>query len=46
MLMFDSVRDSLSDLVQQFMNHINVGQPIPSAKEIRMALHRFLNGEA
>lgn len=47
MLMPDSVRDSLSDLVPQFMNYINAGQPIPSAKEIRMrmALHRFLNGE-
>ena len=46
MLMPDSVRDSLSDLVPQFMNYINAGQPIPSAKEIRMrmALHRFLDG--
>lgn len=36
MLMPDSVRDSLTDLVPQFMNYINVGQPIPSAKEIRI----------
>lgn len=44
MLMPDSVRDSLADFVPQFMNYINAGQPIPSAKEIRMrmALHRFL----
>ena len=43
MLMPDSVRDSLAD----FMNYINAGQPIPSAKEIRMrmALHRFWDGE-
>ena len=43
MLMPDSVRDSLSDLVPQFMNYINAGQLIPSVKEIRMrmALHRF-----
>ena len=47
MLMPDSVRDSLADFVPQFMNYINAGQRIPSAKEIRMrmALHRFLNGE-
>ena len=46
MLMPDSVRDSLADFVPQFMNYINAGQPIPSAKEIRMrmALHRFLDG--
>ena len=45
MLMPDSVRDSLADFVPQFMNYINAGQPIPSAKEIRMrmALHRFLD---
>lgn len=36
MLMPDSVRDSLSDLVPQFMNYINAGQLIPSVKEIRM----------
>ena len=43
MLMPDSVRDSLSDLVPQFMNYINAGQLIPSVKEIRMrmALHRL-----
>ena len=47
MLMPDSVRDSLADFVPQFMNYINAGQPIPSAKEIRMrmALHRFWDGE-
>lgn len=46
MLMPDSVRDSLSDLVPQFMNYINAGQLIPSVKEIRMrmALHRFWIG--
>lgn len=46
MLMPDSVRDSLADFVPQFMNYINAGQPIPSAKEIRMrmALHRFWMG--
>ena len=48
MLMPDSVRDSLSDLVPQFMNYINAGQLIPSVKEIRMrmALHRFLDRES
>ena len=41
-------RDSLSDLVPQFMNYINAGQLIPSVKEIRMrmALHRFLDRES
>ena len=38
MLMPDSVRDSLSDLVPQFMNYINAGQLIPSVKEIRNEL--------
>lgn len=37
MLMPDSVRDSLSDLVPQFMNYINAGQLIPSVKEIQDA---------
>lgn len=38
MLMPDSVRDSLSDLVPQFMNYINAGQPIPTAKEVRIGI--------
>lgn len=44
MLMPNSVREALSVLAPQYMDIINAGRPIPTAKEIRigMAMRRFM----